>query len=273
VINYVAATTPVNSTAAIATACASVITAIGGIILALTVFIPMLRTARATHTLVNQAHTDAQNYQFALIRAMRAAGVEVPIDQSHPDDGAQIPPPVVIVLLSSCGWSVTKFDYPADRLIVDQPNNPGGHEMLTGHMTCERIDNRRIWTLTVPEMPRPGQLIEWTEPAMGHMPAQTGVRGWITGCESTVPGTEIISVATAGTRWVIMNVVKPMLNVRNADDIITAITEAPTNRAALNIMLTVPAGTVRAVADQLYIDTEHVGTHTLRCRIVTEARS
>ncbi len=34
------------------------------------------------HTMVNQQRTDAQNYQRALIKALQAAGVDVPDDQS-----------------------------------------------------------------------------------------------------------------------------------------------------------------------------------------------
>jgi hypothetical protein len=78
-----------SSWAVIATAVASVITALGGVILSLTVFIPMFRTAKVTHTLVNQAHTDAVNYQNALIRALKEKGIEVPIDQSQPNGETQ----------------------------------------------------------------------------------------------------------------------------------------------------------------------------------------
>jgi len=82
----------VPSWAAIATATATVITAIGGLVVALAVLLPSLRIARATHHLVNQAHTDAVNYQNALIRSLRAAGVDVPIDQSLPNGETQEPP-------------------------------------------------------------------------------------------------------------------------------------------------------------------------------------
>lgn len=34
------------------------------------------------HTLVNQQHTDMNNYQAALIRALESRGIEVPVDQS-----------------------------------------------------------------------------------------------------------------------------------------------------------------------------------------------
>jgi hypothetical protein len=37
------------------------------------------------HTMVNQQRTDAQNYQRALIKALQAAGVAVPDDQSAAD--------------------------------------------------------------------------------------------------------------------------------------------------------------------------------------------
>jgi len=74
--------------------------------------------------------------------------------------------------------------------------------VITGTMTSERIGNARIWTLTVPVMPRPGQLIEWNEPACGSMPAMSGVRGWVSGKESTYPETVLVTVAGYGERWV-----------------------------------------------------------------------
>lgn len=60
----------------IITAATLVVTSITGVIVALRV--------NVVHKLVNQAHTDAMNYQAALIRALEAKGIEVPTDQSAP---------------------------------------------------------------------------------------------------------------------------------------------------------------------------------------------
>lgn len=75
--------------AAIITAGASAITAVGGVIVAFTVLIPSLRIVKNTHTLVNQSHTDAINYQNALIRALKDKGIDVPVDQAAPNGGTQ----------------------------------------------------------------------------------------------------------------------------------------------------------------------------------------
>ena len=75
--------------AAIITAGASAVTALGGVIVAFTVLIPSLRIAKNTHTLANQSHTDAINYQNALIRALKEKNIEVPVDQSAPNGGLQ----------------------------------------------------------------------------------------------------------------------------------------------------------------------------------------
>lgn len=40
------------------------------------------------HKIVNQQHTDMKNYQGALIRALEAKGITVPIDQSAPQPQA-----------------------------------------------------------------------------------------------------------------------------------------------------------------------------------------
>ena len=73
------------------TAFATALIAVGGVITALTVFLPILRQTRATdrkvdevHVIVNQQRTDAQRYQRALVDALHAAGVDVPADQSVP---------------------------------------------------------------------------------------------------------------------------------------------------------------------------------------------
>lgn len=71
-----------SSAAGIITAVGTMITAMGGLVLAFTVLIPLLRTARATHKLVNQQHTDLKNYQRALVRALVDNNIPVPVDQS-----------------------------------------------------------------------------------------------------------------------------------------------------------------------------------------------
>lgn len=70
-------------------AIAVTVTAVGGIIVSLKVLIPLKRTGENTHKLVNQSHTDAINYQNALIRALKDKGIDVPIDQSAPNGGTQ----------------------------------------------------------------------------------------------------------------------------------------------------------------------------------------
>ena len=70
-------------------AIASSVTAVGGIIVSITVLIPLLRTSKSTHQIVNQQHTDSVNYQNALIRALKERGIDVPIDQSQPNGGTQ----------------------------------------------------------------------------------------------------------------------------------------------------------------------------------------
>lgn len=85
------------------TAVATVITALGGLFLALAVFVPTLRETRKAvaasdkavlasaevkesiaevHTIVNQQRTDMLNYQRALVRLLNKHGIEVPEDQS-----------------------------------------------------------------------------------------------------------------------------------------------------------------------------------------------
>jgi hypothetical protein len=83
--------------AEVITATATVITACGGLVLALAAWRTAQRTkstevvARATeakveevHVIVNQRFTDLQRYTEALTRALVGAGVDVPIDQSIP---------------------------------------------------------------------------------------------------------------------------------------------------------------------------------------------
>lgn len=78
-----------SSTAGIITASSALFIAVAGAITALTTLIPLLRRSKSTeakvdevHTIVNQQRTDMQNYNAALVRALSAAGIEVPVDQS-----------------------------------------------------------------------------------------------------------------------------------------------------------------------------------------------
>jgi hypothetical protein len=73
----------------IITASATVLTALGGLVLAVSVLVPILRNSKVTvakidevHVMVNQQRTDAQRYQAALVKALHEAGVKVPEDQS-----------------------------------------------------------------------------------------------------------------------------------------------------------------------------------------------
>lgn len=76
------------------TAISTLITAFGGVLLALTVLIPILRTTRKVdeqvatiHTIVNQQRTDAQRYNIALTELLKKNNIEIPIDQSLPVNG------------------------------------------------------------------------------------------------------------------------------------------------------------------------------------------
>lgn len=68
---------------AIITACAATLTAIGGLIVAFTLLLPILRQTKETHKIVNQQQTDLRNYQRALIEALKEAHIQVPDDQSR----------------------------------------------------------------------------------------------------------------------------------------------------------------------------------------------
>lgn len=73
----------------VATSISSLVTAIATLVGALggtAVSISLIRTGRATHKIVNQQRTDMLAYNRALVRALRDQGIEVPIDQSLPED-------------------------------------------------------------------------------------------------------------------------------------------------------------------------------------------
>lgn len=75
--------------AVIITALAGVFTAIGGLVLAVSVLIPTLRASKdalvrvaEVHQIVNSARTDMLRYQAVLVGALRQADVVVPADQA-----------------------------------------------------------------------------------------------------------------------------------------------------------------------------------------------
>jgi hypothetical protein len=81
-----------SSTAGIITAVATLFIALSGLVVALPALIKILRATnmntvqiKEVHTIVNQQHTDLKRYQVALVKALQAAGVEVPDDQSLED--------------------------------------------------------------------------------------------------------------------------------------------------------------------------------------------
>jgi hypothetical protein len=78
---------PDSTLAGIITAVSTLFLAVGGVITALTVLIPILRQTKATHKIVNQQRTDMLRFQRALIRALTDAGIAVPVDQSVDDQG------------------------------------------------------------------------------------------------------------------------------------------------------------------------------------------
>lgn len=74
--------------ALIISSCGTVITAVGGVAIAVITrrnAVISERNSRSlgeVHTMVNQQRTDALRYQNALVKALKSAGVEVPDDQS-----------------------------------------------------------------------------------------------------------------------------------------------------------------------------------------------
>jgi hypothetical protein len=78
-----------TSISGLVTAIAALVAAFGALVAAfggLLVSIKLLRTTADTHKLVNQQRTDLEAYNRALIRALKLAGIEIPIDQSLPPE-------------------------------------------------------------------------------------------------------------------------------------------------------------------------------------------
>jgi hypothetical protein len=96
-----------SSAAGVITAVASVLAAASLVISALALFVPILRKTKAieakvesveakvdgVHVIVNQQRTDAQNYNLALIAALREANIAVPADQSLGASAILLPKP------------------------------------------------------------------------------------------------------------------------------------------------------------------------------------
>ena len=78
-----------SSLAGIVGAAAGVITSISLLLGAIPALIKVKRQTTSIHHIVNQQRTDMQNWNRALVRALKDAGIEVPIDQS-----AEEPPSV-----------------------------------------------------------------------------------------------------------------------------------------------------------------------------------
>jgi hypothetical protein len=87
---------PDSTLAGIITATATVITALGGLVLAMAVLIPTLRNAKAAkeaaveaniktdqvHTMVNQQRTDMMRQMERMASALQNAGITIPEDKS-----------------------------------------------------------------------------------------------------------------------------------------------------------------------------------------------
>jgi hypothetical protein len=75
---------------------AGVISAVAGVITALSLLIAsaaayvkaksLTEKVDEVHKIVNQQRTDMMRYQAALIKALKGAGVDVPDDQSNPEE-------------------------------------------------------------------------------------------------------------------------------------------------------------------------------------------
>jgi hypothetical protein len=87
---------PPSTVAGIITAISAVIGTSGAFILALAVFIPILRRTKRTeesvgevHVMVNQELTNRKNYEAALIRQLLSEGFTPVQDQSEPSKQAK----------------------------------------------------------------------------------------------------------------------------------------------------------------------------------------
>lgn len=72
-----------SSLAGVITAFATLLTALGGLVVAIKVIIPMKTETKKIHTLVNQQHTDLIRRITVLTRALVKEGIDIPEDQSE----------------------------------------------------------------------------------------------------------------------------------------------------------------------------------------------
>lgn len=76
---------PASTAAGVISAVAAVFTAVALVITAVATLIRSRKVEAKVdqvHKIVNQQHTDLKNYQRALIRALEAHGITIPVDQS-----------------------------------------------------------------------------------------------------------------------------------------------------------------------------------------------
>jgi len=64
------------------TAAATMLTALGGLLVAIKVLVPTKKQIQEVHTIVNQQKTDMERYQRALVATLAEHGITIPADQS-----------------------------------------------------------------------------------------------------------------------------------------------------------------------------------------------
>lgn len=74
-----------GSLAQILTALATMLTAVGGLVVTLKVMLPNYQLNKTTHTIVNQQRTDMLRFQAVLIGELKKHNIEIPQDQSSID--------------------------------------------------------------------------------------------------------------------------------------------------------------------------------------------
>lgn len=84
----------VNELANVVTAFVAVITALGGLLVALKAVIPLLRKTQEIHVMVNSQRQEAARFQALLVAKLTEAGIAVPLDKalSAGGDAAHLPP-------------------------------------------------------------------------------------------------------------------------------------------------------------------------------------
>lgn len=67
------------------TAAATLLTAVGGLVVTFKVMVPNFQVNKSTHQIVNQQRTDMLRFQAVLIDTLKQHEIEVPQDQSTID--------------------------------------------------------------------------------------------------------------------------------------------------------------------------------------------